>query len=967
MPIYPATKIVKDRRDYNTWVATETLEDYALRFAPTSFRKWSELLVANTANGGLSFLALEAIGGSLAIRYGFVNSCWAIAVVGMIIFLTGLPIAYYAARYNVDIDLLTRGAGFGYIGSTMTSLNYASFTFIFFAIEAAIMAQALELYLHLPLPIGYIICSVSIIPLVFFGMTLLNQLQLWTQPIWLILILLPYACVLYKEPSAFSNWTHFTGQLGASTFDPLLFGSAATVSFALIVQIGEQVDFLRFLPDKQDSNRRAWWLAVLMSGPGWIVIGCLKQLGGAFLASLAIAHGVSFVKAHEPTQMYLVGFEYVFSNPDVVLTVTILFVILSQVKINVTNAYAGSLAWSNFFSRLTHSHPGRVVWLVFNVAIALVLMEFGIFSTLEVVLGLYANVAIAWVGALVADLVINKPLGLSPRHIEFKRAHLYNFNPVGCGSALIASLVSIAAFVGAFGPEAKAFASFIALGLSLLLSPAIALLTRGKYYLAREDSYETTGQPINCCICEQEYEPQDMSFCPVYADAICSLCCSLDMRCHDVCKTPFVQLSDQLERAQPAVSNPDEALRLEERDRQSPSPSPPIHLPDQTLLGRFLQTKLSPQLGMKLLKYLAIFLVLSVLVGSILGLVYYQQVMSDPTLSPSTVQRLTSTLIEVAATFLVLIGIGAWWLVLTEESRQLAQDELDKQNLQLQQEVQERQLAEVQLQEKAQQLEQTLRNLQQAEAQLIQTEKMAALGGLVAGIAHEINTPIGIGVTAASFLMEKTTAFADAFKNGTMKRSDLQKFIDIAEQSSGMTLTNLNRAAQLIQSFKQVAVDQSSESKRVFHLVVYLEEILLQLSPKLALTPHRVDVRGDRHLSLHSYPGAFSQIVTNLVINSLLHAYGPDDQGHICLTVVQTERGIVLDYTDDGYGIPPENLGKIFEPFFTTKRGQGGSGLGLHIVYNLVTQKLGGTIQCESQLAVGTTFRIELPNPSTQP
>ncbi|TVQ21062.1 MAG: histidine kinase [Leptolyngbya sp. DLM2.Bin15] len=966
MPIYPTTKIVKDRRDYNTWVATETLEDYALRFAPTSFRKWSELLVANTANGGLSFLALEAIGASLVLRYGFINSLWAILVVGIIIFLTALPIAYYAAKYNVDIDLLTRGAGFGYIGSTMTSLIYASFTFIFFAIEAVIMAQALELYLHLPLPVGYIICAVSIIPLVFFGMTLLNQLQLWTQPIWLILILLPYGCVLYKEPDAFANWTHFTGQLGTATFDPLLFGSAATVSFALIVQIGEQVDFLRFLPDKQDSNRRAWWLAVMMAGPGWIIIGCLKQLGGAFLASLAIAHGVSFAKAHEPTQMYLVGFEYVFSNPDVVLAVTILFVILSQVKINVTNAYAGSLAWSNFFSRLTHSHPGRVVWLVFNVAIALVLMEFGIFSTLEVALGLYANVAIAWVGALVADLVINKPLGLSPPYIEFKRAYLYNINPVGCGSALIASLVSIAAFVGAFGPEAKAFASFIALGLSLLLSPAIALLTRGKYYLARDDRYTTDTCPMHCCICEKEYETQDMSFCPAYGDAICSLCCSLDMRCHDLCKTPLLQLSDSLneQRTRPLAPH---GAGGSVADSSALGVQPPAGsvAPPLTLLGQFLQAKLSPQLGMKLLKYLAIFLVLSVLVGAILGLVYYQQVMSDPTLSPSTVQRLTSTLIEVAATFLVLIGIGAWWLVLTEESRQLAQDELDKQNLQLQQEVQERQLAEVQLQEKAQQLEQTLRNLQQAEAQLIQTEKMAALGGLVAGIAHEINTPIGIGVTAASFLMEKTTAFADAFKSGTMKRSDLQKFIDIAEQSSCMTLTNLNRAAQLIQSFKQVAVDQSSESKRVFHLVVYLEEILLQLSPKLALTPHRVEVQGDRHLSLNSYPGAFSQIVTNLVINSLLHAYGPDDQGHIILTVVQTERGIVLDYTDDGCGIPPENLGKIFEPFFTTKRGQGGSGLGLHIVYNLVTQKLGGTIQCESQPNLGTTFRIELPNSST--
>ncbi len=927
-------KVVKDRRDYNTWVAAETLEDYALRFAPKSFRKWSEWLVANTATGGLSFLALEAIGGSLAISYGFANSFWAIIVVGGIIFLTGLPIAYYAAKYNVDIDLLTRGAGFGYIGSTITSLIYASFTFIFFALEAAIMAQALELYFRMPLAIGYIGCSVIIIPLVFFGVTLINQLQLWTQPIWFTLMVLPYACVLYKEPDAFSNWIHFVGETGSSAFDPLLFGAAATVSFSLIPQIGEQVDYLRFLPDKQENHAGKWWLAVILAGPGWIILGCAKQLGGAFLASLAIAHGVSFAKAKEPTQMYLVGFEYVFSNPEVVLAVTIFFVILSQIKINVTNAYAGSLAWSNFFSRLTHSHPGRVVWLMFNVAIALLLMELGVFSTLEAVLGLYSNVAIAWMGALVADLVINKPLGLSPPYIEFKRAHLYNFNPVGCGSMLISSLVSMAAFVGVFGLGAKAFASFIALGLAFVLAPAIAILTKGKYYLAREDSYCKDIHSINCCICSQEYEPQDMAFCPVYSDSICSLCCSLDVRCHDACKT------------NPACDV-----------KRSPLPKSA-----QTGLNKFLQNKLSPQLGARLLKYLAISLSLSGLMGTILGLVYYQQAISPPDLPALTVKQLAATLIEVYAFFMVLIGIGSWWLVLTQESRQLAQEELDKQNLQLQQEVEERQLAEVQLQEKAQQLEQTLHNLQQAEAHLIQTEKMAALGGLVAGIAHEVNTPIGVGVTAASLLMERAIAFSNLFKSGTMKRSDLEKFLDIAQQSSQLTLTNLERAAQMIQSFKQVAVDQSSESKRVFNLKAYLEEVLLQLSPKLKVSKHTIEVEGDPHLTLNSYPGTFSQIVTNLVMNSLLHAYQPDHQGCITLIFRQTGEQIIFEYADDGQGIPSENLSKIFEPFFTTKRGQGGSGLGLHIVYNLVSQKLGGTIQCESQPGMGTKFVIKLLN-----
>ncbi len=149
--------ISKVRRDYNSWVANETLEDYALRFAPRTFRKWSEFQVANTAFGSTSFLVLEAIGGFLSINYGFTNAFWAILTVGLIIFIISFPISYYAARYNIDIDLLTRSAGFGYFGSTITSLIYASFTFILFALEASIMSQAIELYFHIPIAWAHVI------------------------------------------------------------------------------------------------------------------------------------------------------------------------------------------------------------------------------------------------------------------------------------------------------------------------------------------------------------------------------------------------------------------------------------------------------------------------------------------------------------------------------------------------------------------------------------------------------------------------------------------------------------------------------------------------------------------------------------------------------------------------------------------------------------------------------------------
>ncbi len=266
------------------------------------------------------------------------------------------------------------------------------------------------------------------------------------------------------------------------------------------------------------------------------------------------------------------------------------------------------------------------------------------------------------------------------------------------------------------------------------------------------------------------------------------------------------------------------------------------------------------------------------------------------------------------------------------------------------------------VQKRTAELSQALDDLKATQKKLVESEKMASLGGLVAGVAHEINTPVGIGITAASLLAEKTAEFFETYKSGQMKRSQLEKFLDTAMQSSSMVLSNLNRAADLIQSFKQVAVDQSIEEKRTFKLKKYLSEVLISLRPKLRTTHHQIEIQGDEAIALNSYPGALSQIITNLVMNSLTHAYSLEDAGYLVFVVKQEGKEVVIEYADDGKGIPKENLRKIFDPFFTTKRGQGGSGLGLHIVYNLVTQKLNGTIECDSQVGVGTKFIIKLPS-----
>ncbi len=408
-------KIIRERRQYNQWVASQTLEDYALRFTAQSARK-STARVGNTALGPIAFLACEAIGGTITLLYGFPNAAWAIGAFAVLMFLIGLPIAYYAAKYGVDIDLLTRGAGFGYMGSTVTSLIYASFTFLLFAIEASIMSVALNLVFDIPMWLAHICSSLVVIPIALYGISLISKMQIVTQPIWLILQFIPIAIIAWKHPQEIAAWTHYGGTAdNGGTFNFVLFGLAASVLLSLLPQIGEQVDYLRFLPNRTRQNRIGWWTAVIGTGPGWVLLGGFKLLVGSFLTVWALRQGVHVTQADEPTIMYHLAFREVFQSPTFALVLTGVFVIVCQLKINVTNAYAGSIAWSNFFSRLTHSHPGRVVWLVFNVLLALLLMEIGIFRAIESILVIYANFAAGWIGALTADLVINKPLGFSPR------------------------------------------------------------------------------------------------------------------------------------------------------------------------------------------------------------------------------------------------------------------------------------------------------------------------------------------------------------------------------------------------------------------------------------------------------------------------------------------------------------------------------------------------------------------------
>ena len=249
--------------------------------------------------------------------------------------------------------------------------------------------------------------------------------------------------------------------------------------------------------------------------------------------------------------------------------------------------------------------------------------------------------------------------------------------------------------------------------------------------------------------------------------------------------------------------------------------------------------------------------------------------------------------------------------------------------------------------------------LKRTQNELVQTEKMAALGRLVAGVAHEVNTPIGIGVTAASHLINETKKFNVSYQEQTLSKTSFENYIETSLESSKILLDNLERAADIIQNFKKISVDQSNSEFREFYLKEYLQSIFQTLKPALNKNSDFLEIICPETLRVNSVPGAFYQIFTNLIMNSNIHGFEGKDDEHIIITVQKKGDSLQIIYKDNGKGMPKADLVKIFDPFFTTKLGQGGSGLGTHIVYNLVTQTLHGTITAESIHGEGLSFIMD--------
>ncbi|WP_329249760.1 allantoin permease [Streptomyces canus] len=515
----------------------ETLEDYTLRFAPRSYRRWTPMVVATTALGGIAYMADFSIGAGIGLAHGTGNALVAIAVAAVVIFVTGFPLAYYGARYNIDLDLITRGSGFGYYGSVLTSVIFASFTFIFFALEGSIMAQGLKLGLGLPLWLGYLVSTLMVIPLVIYGMKALSKLQVWTTPVWLLLMVGPLVYLVSTDPGTVDRFLAYAGTDGDGGVNTASVLLGAGVCLSLIAQIGEQIDYLRFMPPKTEANKRTWWTAVVMAGPGWVVLGALKQAIGVFLAVYILAE-VGPDVAPEPIQQFKGAFDAMMPS-WLVLPLAVALVVISQIKINVTNAYSGSLAWTNSFTRLTRHYPGRMVFVLVNLGFALVLMEADMFSFLNDILGFYSNCAIAWVVTVATDIGINKYLlKLSPLAPEFRRGMLYAVNPVGVVAFVAASALSIAMYFHGLGDTLQPYSPVAAAVIAFVLTPLMAIVTKGKYYLRRADDgideplLDAEGNPsavtYDCHVCHQPYERPDLAACATHDAVVCSLCLSTD-------------------------------------------------------------------------------------------------------------------------------------------------------------------------------------------------------------------------------------------------------------------------------------------------------------------------------------------------------------------------------------------------------------------------------------------------------
>jgi purine-cytosine permease-like protein len=512
----------------------ERREDYALRFVPASYRRWGAFSLTGVMLGVATAMFFLAWGGELVTAYGTMNTFVGMIIGTLFIGGIGFVLARIASSTGLDSDLITRGSGFGFMGSAFTSLIYTFNFLMFFAFEGTIMATAVHAYWPvMPLWGLYLIIGFVFIPLTWWGLTIMNWIMWVTVPIYL----------------AFLGWTI---DLAATSTNPLPFWSytpahptdpaagpallqVVAAVLALISQATIAADIGRFIPSRKRTSGAA---AVGLASQA-ITFLLLVMLGAWFTLSFRSSTNPG---AYLPALMGVWG---------------VLFVIVTQLRINVTNVYSGSLAYANFFCRVFHFTPGRQYWVILTSLAGMGLMFGGIFQHLNAVLTFEGVFIMAWVMAVFSDIVINKRLGLSPRNFLYKRAQTYKFNPVGIGALCVALAVALPLAFGVAGPFGKTLAPFLAGAIAFVLAPVIAALSRGRYYqpatTARNIDPELppvgaggvdhaarisglSESRTGCVVCHQQFELAEFAACPFYENPICSVCCAAEAHCGEMCK-----------------------------------------------------------------------------------------------------------------------------------------------------------------------------------------------------------------------------------------------------------------------------------------------------------------------------------------------------------------------------------------------------------------------------------------------
>ena len=542
-----------------------------------------------------------------------------------------------------------------------------------------------------------------------------------------------------------------------------------------------------------------------------------------------------------------------------------------------------------------------------------------VFQALGDVLGLYSNLAISWMMAVVADLVINKPLGLSPKGIEFKRAYLYDVNPVGVGAMALASILSVAAHLGLFGPLAQAFSAVIAMLTAFVASPLIAWATQGKYYIARKPDTPAEGsfQPLTrfttqrCVICERDYEGPDMAHCPAYQGAICSLCCTLDARCGDLCK-PQAALSAQWSGA----------------------------------LRWLLPQRAWPYLDTGLGHFLLLMGIVVPLLASVFGLLYHQQMDYVLAVGDVTLEALRAGFLKAYLALLVIAGLVAWWLVLAHKSRQVAQEEsnrqthlLNEQTRALQREIDSHRITDDALQQARQVADAARHAADQANQ---------AKSRYISAISHELRTPLNSILGYAQLMGEdagipphRKQAVNVIKRGGEHLLSLIEGTLDIARIEAGKLALSIRPMAfadcmQEVASLFQLQADGKGLAF-VFEATGHLPE----------------RVRADEK--------RLRQILINLLGNAIKFTA----RGQVTFRLRYAREMAHLEIEDTGPGMDPSELAQIFEPFTrggspgVSPTGAGGAGLGLTIA-KMLTDLMGGEMTVTSTPGVGSVFRVRL-------